>query len=523
MSALDEVLALLDEKPPEELVALEKELATTYPTWCENEGPQAMARASEADELFYGGEAGGGKSDLIIGLSLTDHHKSLILRRVNDDAKDLALRAREIAGPAAKYNGQDKILQLGDHWVRFVGCQFEDDKERFKGRPHDLYGFDEISDFTESQYKFITTWNRSAVKGQRCRVVCAGNPPTRPEGLWVLRYWAAWLDDKHPNPAKPGELRWYIRGENDEDVEVDGRGPHEVPWDRKPLYAKSRTFIPAGLKDNPDLAGDGEYERMLDSLPAALKAAYRDGNFRAELKDDEWQLIPTAWVLAAMSRWTPDGWREHEQTTIACDPAGGGQDAMEIMARHHGWFGHPVTIRGPETADGNRMAGRILMERRAGCPIVLDTGGGYGGAIALRLKDNDVDATPFNGAEASAARTNDAAALAFVNKRAEAYWRMREALDPTQEGGSIIALPPDDELKADLCSVHWELTRSGVKLESKDKIRERIGRSPGKGDVAVLALSEGNKAVKRREKRGGRSSGLPQVNRGYATVKQRYS
>ncbi len=63
--------------------------------------------------------------------------------------------------------------------------------------------------------------------------------------------------------------------------------------------------------------------------------------------------------------------------------------------------------------------------------------------------------------------------------------------------GSHIALPPDDELKADLASAHWELTARGIKLEPKDAIRERIGRSPGKGDAVLMAWSEGDRAVKR--------------------------
>jgi hypothetical protein len=57
----------------------------------------------------------------------------------------------------------------------------------------------------------------------------------------------------------------------------------------------------------------------------------------------------------------------------------------------------------------------------------------------------------FNGADASTGTPTTRQAR-FANKRAEAYWRFREALDPDQEGGSIIALPPDDELKADLCA-----------------------------------------------------------------------
>ena len=49
-------------------------------------------------------------------------------------------------------------------------------------------------------------WNRSSVPGQRCRVVVGSNPPTTAAGLWVILYWAPWLDPMHPYPAKPGEL-----------------------------------------------------------------------------------------------------------------------------------------------------------------------------------------------------------------------------------------------------------------------------------------------------------------------------
>ena len=49
--------------------------------WVPNPGPQAQAFLCEADELFYGGEAGGGKTDLGIGLALSAHKRSLLLRR----------------------------------------------------------------------------------------------------------------------------------------------------------------------------------------------------------------------------------------------------------------------------------------------------------------------------------------------------------------------------------------------------------------------------------------------------------
>lgn len=525
---LDEVLGRLDALQPKHRdEAIEKALdATRDLVWVPNPGPQTDAYLCDADELFYGGTAGCGKSDLLAGLALTQHHDSLLLRRIGDDARDLAERGRVIAGAGHSFNGQDKVIRLDDRVVKFSGCPAEADKERFKGRAKDFYGFDEIGDFTETQFRFIKTWNRSTRPGQRCRVVCAGNPPTKAEGLWVVRYWAPWLDRRHPNPAKPGELRWYIRGEGDEDVEVEG--PGEYPVGRDTVTAKSRTFIPGKLSDNPDLARTN-YGATLDALPEHLRRAYRDGDFGAGLKDDADQLIPTDWVLEAQSRWKPDGWREHMMTAIACDPAGGGADAAEIIARHGGWFASPVTIKGKQTADGSFMAGQIVAHRRNGCPVVIDVGGGYGGSYMLRLGDNNVDAVRFNGASVSTASTQDKAKLKFVNKRAEAYWRMREALDPSQEGGSVIALPPDDELKADLLAPHWELTRHGIKIESKDDIRERIGRSPGKGDSAVMCLAEGDRAIKRAivgdgyvgRDQGARHGAAPKVIMGHQAVRRR--
>src|SRR3954454_3476485 len=91
--------------------------------------------------------------------------------------------------------------------------------------------------------------------------------------------------------------------------------------------------------------------------------------------------------------------------------------------------------------------------------------------------------------------------LAFANKRAEAWWKFREALDPDQPDGSAIALRPDPELRADLCAPTWKLSARGILLESKDgsngfgNLRQRLGLSPGKGDAVVMAWSEGNAAA----------------------------
>jgi hypothetical protein len=71
------------------------------------------------------------------------------------------------------------------------------------------------------------------------------------------------------------------------------------------------------------------------------------------------------------------------------------------------------------------------------------------------------------------------------NKRAEMYWRMRDALDP--KDGDDIALPPSTELLADLCSARYKVSSAGVHGEEKEEIIARIGRSPDEGEAVMMA------------------------------------
>jgi hypothetical protein len=65
------------------------------------------------------------------------------------------------------------------------------------------------------------------------------------------------------------------------------------------------------------------------------------------------------------------------------------------------------------------MAPRVIRHRRNQCPVIIEAGGGYGGAITERLRDNNAPATAFNGVCESTERHG--AKLAFHNKRAAAW------------------------------------------------------------------------------------------------------
>lgn len=460
--------------------------------WIPQSKPQWLAFLSRADELFYGGAAGGGKSDLLLGMAGECHHRSIIFRRVFPNLRFLIERSRQI------YSGEDKsenayneslhVWRLASgSMIEFGAMQYEKDRSNFQGRPHDFIGFDEAPEFTESQVIFITAWNRSTDEGQRVRVILTGNPPMDESGNWIVKRYGAWLDKDHPHPARPGELRWYATIDG---KEVEYKRGDSFQHNGEMVYPRSRTFIPAKLDDNPYYAEDGgRYKSVLQSLPEPLRSQLLNGDFSAANAPNPFQIIPAEWVRAAQKRW---GEREKPTTpltAVGIDPSRGGQDKTALAKRYDNYFDLVKSWPGVVIKDGAIMAEVARQEIGDAKPnyINIDVSG-IGSSAYDHLKVMYDNVIPFNPAEGSEYR-DKSGKLKMRNKRAEMYWRMRDALDPN--GGDDIALPPDTELLADLCSARYEISSAGVLVEDKEKIKERINRSPDLGEAVMMALMRG--------------------------------
>ncbi len=444
-----------------------KRIEQLYPVaacvdWQPQPGVQSLAYHSPADELLYGGEPGGGKSDLILGLALTAHRRSLILRREATQLTSIVDRLQDLTGLDSS-----KLFDLGDRSIELGGCKDEKNKSRYKGRAHDLKAFDEITEFTRSQFEFIKVWNRSAIASQRCRVVATANPPTDPAGAWIVDYWRPWLDPKHPNPAQSGELRYYIGND-----EVDSPEPQQG------ITPRSRCFIRSGLQDNPILELTG-YGDVLANLPPELRSL-ASTNFADSIPDHPYQVIPTAWVKAAQERWNPA--HSAAQDAIACDPARTGKDSTVIATRH----GHQLFLRnyaGDFENDSNRTIDQILLSRQGDSQILVDSIG-IGAGVLDGLRNRGFVVIGWVASNKSF-RRDRSGQFGFANKRAEGWWNLRELLDPAY--GSTLALPDEPNVLRELTAPRFRLTLHGIIIESKDEIRSRLGHSTDTADAIVMA------------------------------------
>jgi hypothetical protein len=247
---------------------------------------------------------------------------------------------------------------------------------------------------------------------------------------------------------------------------------------------------------------------------------------------DENTVIPLEWIEAAIERWKSEAvqrisdgtWFMPDEvlpsfTAVGADIGGGEEGGdQSVLALRYGSIvaeirKHP---RGDTMETTGRIAGVLRRFERVGYAVV--DGIGLGGGPVSRLRelrkagDLRQEIRSFI-ASGKSDRTDATGELGFANLRAEAWWALREMLDP--DTNPTTALPPDDEMIGDLTAPHWSVTSaSKILIESKADIHKRIGRSTDVGDAVVMALWPGAstaarvlspaKSSRRIPRRGGR-------------------
>lgn len=205
-------------------------------------------------------------------------------------------------------------------------------------------------------------------------------------------------------------------------------------------------------------------------------------------------LYSRGWLEAAADRWDSGDLKFRADGTaplVAVDPARFGPDATAVAVRRGPVLEKLETWAGAtSTTEIAERLGPLLEEvgvRRFGHregvhgAVVVDSVG-VGAGLADRLAEEGWPVVEHVGGEGS----GDPAR--FLNRRAESYWQLRRLL----EAGEI-ALPRDADLFDELLAIRWSPTPSGqVRVEPKEALRGRIGRSPDRADAVVMAFaSEG--------------------------------
>jgi hypothetical protein len=222
---------------------------------------------------------------------------------------------------------------------------------------------------------------------------------------------------------------------------------------------------------------------------------------------DEDSCIALAWVEAANLRWrerfgvhgetwTPPGPLE----TVGVDCSGTGKDRTVLARRYGDVVGELERPRKADAPPGEdavgleemATAGRIvaLLDGNPGSKAIVDAGGlgsGVLGAARQEIQPRSRVVAFVAGGKTSRKDANGE--FGFVDCRSAAWWNMRELLDPESPAHLEIALPPDDDLTGDLTAPHWrEVSGGKIRVEPKDDIRKRLGRSTDSGDGVVQAF-----------------------------------
>lgn len=246
-------------------------------------GPQRAFLTSTADIVFYGGEAGGGKTYALLLEPMYDVHNgdfgAVIFRRTTKQVMaegglwDTATDLYSALGAKPNMNDMRWTFSSGAK-VTFAHMEHEKNRLDWQGAQIPLIEFDELTHFTWRQFSYMMSRNRST-SGAQSRIRATLNPDA---DHWVRSFIDWYIGaDGYAIPERSGVVRWFIVRD---DVVTWAGSREELEDDYPGCLPKSFTFIPAGLDDNPALTTkDPSYRASLEALPRVERERLLGGNW----------------------------------------------------------------------------------------------------------------------------------------------------------------------------------------------------------------------------------------------------
>lgn len=259
-------------------------------------GPQERFLGTPADIAIYGGAAGGGKTWALLMEPLrhvaNPHFGGVIFRRTTPQITNEGALWDESGKLYPLLGAEPKVGDLS--WlfpsraaVSFAHLEHEKNKLNWQGSQIPFIGWDELTHFSESQFWYLVSRNRSMC-GVRPYVRATCNPDPDSFVATLIAWWID-QDTGFAIPERAGILRWFVRV-GDAVVWADqpqDLASHINPADGQPIPPKSITFIPAKLSDNLALMkADPGYLANLMALHKVERERLLGGNWKVR-PDDE--------------------------------------------------------------------------------------------------------------------------------------------------------------------------------------------------------------------------------------------
>ncbi len=275
-------------------------------------GPQTEVLTTSADIAIYGGGAGGGKSYALL-LEPIRHFNNqkfggVIFRRNSTQVRNeggLWDDSVSLYGGLGAHPRQAQLEWVFPSGMRMKFGHLEHERSVFdwQGSQIPFIGFDELTHFTEKQFWYMLSRNRST-SGVAGYVRATCNPDA---DSWVRKLIDWWIDGEgYPIHELSGVIRWFIR-QNDEIIWGDSRKELIAQYGEQQL-PKSLTFIPSTVYDNQILLKkDPSYLANLKALSRVDRLRLEGGNWNVRatagmMFQSEWfpvvDAIPAGWVQA---------------------------------------------------------------------------------------------------------------------------------------------------------------------------------------------------------------------------------